>query len=193
MFYCSVEGWVLARISLLLFGWFFSACAYQWGPGERVMPGGYKSVFIPIFKNYSMEPGIEVDYTNALRREFERSKVAQVSDPGVSEVELDGEILSIGYAPGSILTGQPFPTGTVLAGSYEIRVSLKLTLKRRSDGKDLWHDVFNGSRSYTTPQVSMATINSVDPLYNLSARRQNLQIMAQTMMAEAHDRLSENF
>jgi len=170
-----------------------SSCAYKWGPGDRVIPGGYKYVFIPMFKNFSMEPGIEVYYTSALRREFERSQVAKVSDPGASEVELDGEIVSITYAPGSTLTGQPYPTGTVLAASYEIRVTMRLVLKRRSDGKDLWHSDFNGTRSYNAPQVSMATINSVDPLYNLSARRQNLQILAQTMMAEAHDRISETF
>jgi hypothetical protein len=158
-----------------------------------MIPGGYKLVSVPMFKNYSMEPGIEVYYTSALRREFERSRVAAVTDSNNAEVELIGEIMSITYVPQSPQTGGTYPTGTVLAGSYDIRALVKLTLKRKSDGKELWASSFSSTRNYGAPDVTMAGINTVDPLYGQSARRITIQTLSQTMMAEAHDRLSESF
>ncbi len=148
---------------------------------------------IPIFKNYTMEPGIEVDFTNAIRQEFERSRVARISEPERSEVVLVGELVTLDYvsqAPSQLST---LPTGTVLATQYDIRLLVKMTLKRKSDGVVLWTSEFNSSRSYLAPQVTMAGVNTVNPLYNLSARRQNITILSANMMAEAHDRLTENF
>jgi len=150
-------------------------------------------VHIPIFKNYTMEPGIEVDFTNAIRQEFERSRVARISEPERSEVVLVGELVTLDYvsqAPSQLST---LPTGTVLATQYDIRLLVKMTLKRKSDGVVLWTSEFNSSRSYLAPQVTMAGVNTVNPLYNLSARRQNITILSANMMAEAHDRLTENF
>jgi hypothetical protein len=157
------------------------------------MPGGYRQVFIPVFKNYSMEPGIEMDFTSAIRQEFERSRVARVSEPERAEVELVGEIKSVQYVPETPIQGGTLPTGTVLATAYEIRLEVKITLKRKSDGAVLWTSNFTNSRSYIAPQVTMAGVNTVNPLYNLSARRQNIQIISSAMMAEAHDRMTENF
>lgn len=177
----------------LVLGTALTGCAYSWGPGERAIPGGYKQVFIPVFKNYSMEPGIEVDFTNSLRLEFERSKVARLAGPETSEAEVLGEIMSVHYNPLVPNVGGTLPTGTVLASQYEIVLQVKVTLRRRSDLKVLWTSTFDNSRNYLAPQVTMAGVNSVDPLYNLSSRRQNIQQMSQNLMSQAYDRLSENF
>jgi hypothetical protein len=179
---------------MCVFSGIMSSCAsYRWGNGDRTIPGGYKTVFIPMFKNYSLEPGIEVYYTDALRREFERSEIATVTGSGESEVELRGEIKSLTYTAAIPLTGSNQPTGTVLAGTNDIHIEVKLSLIRRIDKKVLWEKGFVGLRTYSSPQVFAAGINSVDPLYNQSARRQNIQTLSQTMMAEAHDRISEGF
>ncbi|HRO68381.1 MAG TPA: hypothetical protein PL182_12500, partial [Pseudobdellovibrionaceae bacterium] len=63
----------------------------------------------------------------------------------------------------------------------------------RSDSEVVWEGRFRGERTYAAPQVHMAGVNSVNPLYNLSARRQNLDVLAQEMMIEAHSRMTENF
>jgi hypothetical protein len=172
----------------------WSGCAsYHWGSANRTLPGGYRQVFIPVFKNYTQEPGVEVDFTNAIRQEFERSKVARLSDPERAEVEILGELINLQYVPEAPIQGGTLPTGTVLATAYEIRLLVRITLKKKSDGSVLWTSDFTNSRSYIAPQATMAGINTVNPLYNLSARRQNIQIMSGSMMAEAHDRMTENF
>lgn len=171
-----------------------AGCSYRMGAPDRILPGGYKQVSIPIFKNYSQEPGIEVSFTNAMISEFSRSKSARVVEPIFAETQLIGEIVSVAYRPaGESISQDPLPTGTVLATTYSILIEVKVTLRRRSDGQVLYEGIFNREQPYNAPQVKQAGINTVNPLYNLSSRRQNIDLMAYDLMSEAHDRISENF
>jgi len=173
------------------------------GSPDRTLPGGYKQISIPIFKNLSQEPSIEVYFTNSLIQEFERSKIARVVDPNLAEAVLEGEIETVTYTPSgqnqgattapANPTGPSLPIGSVLAAQYQILITAKITVKRNSDKSILWTGVFNGERTYIAPQVLNPVINTVNPLYNLSARRQNIQAMASEMMQEAHNRITENF
>lgn len=163
-----------------------------------------------MFKNLSQEVGIEVYYTNSLIQEFERSKIARVVDPNLAEAVVEGEISSVTYTPSGQNQGATtppgpqsptvnnnnsvvLPTGTVLAAQYQILVTVKITVKRNSDKSVLWTGSFTGERTYIAPQVLNAVINTVNPLYNLSARRQNIQALSGEMMQEAHNRITENF
>lgn len=181
--YSLISGLILSVIS---------GCAYRWGASGRSLPGGYSQVYIPLFKNYSMEPGVEVSFTNQLKLQFERSKVARVSNEAQAEVILEGEILSIRYVPMASSASRQQPD-VVLVSTYDVQVDLAITLKRASDRTVLWQSFFKSARSYGAPQVSQGIINSVNPLYNLSARRQNIDLIASSMMNEAHDRISENY
>lgn len=170
----------------------FAGCAYKLGNPDRALPLGYTQISVPIFQNKTMEPGLEVSFTNALIQEFERSRVGKLVDKNQAEAVLEGSIREIKYVPGGKKeTG--LPQGSILATSYDITVVVSLQLKRLSDNKILWSGDFTRSRSYIAPQVTLPTINTVNPLYNLSARRQNFDILALDMMAEAHDRITENF
>lgn len=187
---------MIVLLRYLILSTLLTSCAYQAGFANRSLPGGYKQVYVPVFKNYTQEPGIEVDFTNSMRQELERSRIARMTNANQSEVELVGEISTLQYTPEnpqSSTTVTSLPTGTVLAYAYDIRLTVKLTLKRRSDGAPLWTTVVGGGRTYNAPRVTMAGINTVNPLYNLSARRQQIQIMSETMMAEGYERMTENF
>lgn len=173
-------------------------CAYRLGSGTRSLPGGYSQISVPIFKNKTQETGVEVGFTNALLQEFLRSKAGQVVDEPKAEVRVEGEITSITYTPESPVTrdtpaGRFLPKGAVLASRYRILTDVSLRVVRRSDSEVVWEGRFRGERTYAAPQVHMAGVNSVNPLYNLSARRQNLDVLAQEMMIEAHSRMTENF
>jgi hypothetical protein len=183
-------------ILLTIVGGLLTSCAYRLGSSERSLPGGAKLIAVPVFKNKTMEPGIEVAFTNALIQEFERSGVAKVSPLSMAEVRAEGHIESISYVPSGKRTSADLPllpTGAVLATEYRILVKAFVTILRNHDNKILWSGEFNGERTYSAPQVASATINTVNPLYNLSARRQNIETLSVNMMAEAHDRLTENF
>lgn len=183
---------------VILVALFLPACAYRLGGPPRALPGGYRQVYIPIFKNLTQEPGIEVGFTNSLIQEFERSRSARVVSPQYAEAQVEGEITSVQYIMGGSNEGRPdgplpLPTGSVLAAEYRILLNVRVTLRRKSDNAQLWQGSFQGERTYVAPQVTQAGINTVNPLYNLSARRQNIDSMAVDLMAEAHDRMSENF
>ena len=52
-----------------------AGCAYHAGSGDRQIPGGYRSIAVPVFKNQTNEPGIEAYFTNAMIVEIERARV----------------------------------------------------------------------------------------------------------------------
>jgi hypothetical protein len=113
--------------------------------------------------------------------------------PSQSEVQVEGTITTVQYVPASPQTGGTLPVGAVLATQYAIRVTTNVKLVRISDHSILWAGDFTDERTYVAPQVTEQGLNTVNPLYNLSARRQNIDVMASDMMSEAHERMTENF
>jgi hypothetical protein len=189
-----LKGFLLLSVSFSL----LSGCAYRLGTASRSIPGGYKQISVPVFKNRTQETGIEVAFTNSMIMEFQRSHIARVVDNALSEVAVVGSIDTVQYLPGAKRTSgdssAPYlPNGTVIASEYRILMSVTVRLVRQADGTELWSGSFTGERTYQAPQVTLAGVNSVNPLYNLSARRQNIDVMATDIMAEAHDRITENF
>ena len=174
-------------------------CAYHAGFAGRRIPGGYDQVAVPIFKNKTVDAGVEVYFTNALIRELERAKLARVVPKAEAQATLVGSIEKIEYAPGSPTKADPrvatnfLPEGTVLNAEYRILTTVRIELLRNSDQKALWSGTFQGEKSYATPRIGVTSLNTANALYNHSAHYQNLQVMAGDMMAEAHDRLTENF
>jgi hypothetical protein len=183
-------------LSLLAFS--LSGCAYHFGMSSRSLPGGYKYLSIPIFKNTTQETGIEVGFTNALIKEFERSQVGKITSESLSDVKIMGVINTVQYLPGTKIIadtdqGTYLPKGTVLANDYRILVTATVRVVRQADNTEIWSGSFSGERTYVAPKITLAGVNSANPLYNLSARRQNIDSVANDMMAEAHDRITENF
>jgi hypothetical protein len=187
----------LTVLSLFLVGFFQTSCAYQVGVKGRTLPGGYSVVEVPLFKNSSTEPGAEVAFTNSLIQEFEKNKVAAVQHEGGAPVVIRGEITNITYKPtGPIQKSEKaplLPDETVLATGYRVIMTSQVSLVEKATGKVLWTSELNGESFYSSPQVTVARVNSVNPLYNLSARRRVIETIAQDLMVEAHDRMTENF
>lgn len=173
-----------------------SACAYTGGFGNRALPGGYSLVSVPVFRNQTIEAGGEVYFTNALIRELERSKVVKIVSKSDAQATVEGVVENIAFVPGSkseAAPGNSLPAQTVLTTSYSVRVTTRITLRRNSDQVVLWTNVFEGERSYNAPQITLPGVNSANATYNHSARHQTIAALALDMMAEAHDRLTENF
>lgn len=176
---------------------FTTGCAYRIGRQDRRLPGDYNQVYVQMFKNLTFEPGVEVPFSNALIYEFERSKAAQNVDRGRAQVEVIGVIESLKLeGKGLRKAGDPGtrqPLGTVVATAYSLVLNVKVSLRRISDQKILWESAFSKEATYAAPLVMQGGLNTVNPLYNQSARRQNIETLASQMMSEAHDRMTENF
>ena len=166
------------------------------GDSDRQIPGGYRTVAIPVFQNKSMEAGIETAFTNALIREFERGRVGRVATRNEAQTTLEGSIDSVNYVVTTQVNKQYaafLGQNMLLNTEYRILLTTTLRLRRNSDQKVLWEGTFNGERSYLTPQIGQEGINSADAVYNQSARYQNIEAMASDLMNEAHNRITENF
>ena len=191
-----------ARLALaacaIIAGLLAQGCAYRAGMGDRQIPGGYRAIAVPVFKNMTFETGVETYFTNAMIREIERARVGKITDKSDAQVVLEGTVDSVRYVGGNTVSnaekgGKMLPNNTVLNLQYRILLTTTLRLRRAADQKILWEQSFNGERSYDTPQVAISGLNSVNATYNHSARYQNIQQMASDMMTEAHSRLTENF
>ena len=176
------------------------SCAYNLGYRERRLPGGYRTISIPVFQNITKEVGIEAYFTNSLIREFERSQVAKVSDKSKSPVYIEGTISSVTMtANGQTAANSKsaelkyLPKNTVLNTGYRVSVELYLKLIKSSDKKIIWEEKFVNERVFSAAQISVPVINSVNPLYNHNAKHQNITVLANETMREAHDRLTERF
>lgn len=175
-----------------------AGCAYRFGLSDRALPGGYTQVAIPVFKNSTQDVGIELYFTNALIRRFARSQVARVTDKETSPLTIEGVISKIETKPGPAKTNTDsqlpsLPDNAVLTTSYRLVVTTDLTLKRKSDERIIWKSSFQNEIEYFAPQVGTPIVNSVNATYNQSARQQKIAALAEEMMAEAHDRMTENF
>lgn len=186
--------------TILLFALIFStlSCAYRLGLSERALPGGYTQVAIPVFKNASQDVGIEMFFTNALIRRFSRSQVASVTNKEISPLTLEGNIVKIITEPGPAVTKGPrqfreLPEQVVLTTNYRLIVVAEIILRRKSDDKVVWQGTFNNERTYEAPRIGTAIVNSANATYNHNVRNQTIAVLADEMMAEAHDRMTENF
>lgn len=190
----SVE--VVARRVFYVISFMLAGCAYQWGSSERSLPGGYRQISIPVFANATQEVGIEVDFTNALIREFERSKVARVVNDQTAAVRLEGNVESLNLvadAPAKEEEITALPKDTAYFTQYRIFARTRLRLRRLSDQAVVWEGTFSNEKVYPTPRIGSAVVNSANALYNQSVRRDTVGSLAREMMEEAHDRMTENF
>lgn len=197
----------LSAISKMTLGLVFcallSSCAYRWGFADRKLPGAYDQVAVPIFENKSEEVGIEVDYTNAFVNRMERSKAARIVNKNLAPAIVEGSIQTVLVTLGPGVTGSGklsenkeiprLPENAVLTTQFNVVVIVKIQLRRASDQSVLWASTFRGEKSYQGPRIGTAIVNSANALYNQSARRDTIQRLAEEMMTEAHNRMTENF
>jgi hypothetical protein len=174
-----------------------SGCAYRFGLSERSLPGGYTQVAIPLFKNLTDEVGIEAPFTDSLIRRFARSQVARVTNRE-APLTLEGTIRRIETVSGPAVTNQKgqletLPEQAVLTTEYRLVVTTELILKRKSDERIVWQGSFTNEKVYPAPRIGVAVLNSADATYNQSVRMETITRLAEEMMAEAHDRITENF
>lgn len=180
---------------------FSSGCAYNWGNEARELPGGYNEVAIPVFINRTNVVAIEPKFTNYLIREFARSNTVKIVSKNVAPVFIEGELKKLQVIhEGQIDANErakanpiKLPDNTVLTTEYRLIMTANVKLVRTSDLKVLWAGEFKNERTYNAPQIGLEGINSANPIYNHSARVETIDLIAQDMMIEAHDRMTENF
>ncbi len=105
-------------------------CGYQMVGRETHVPAGLTSIAIPTFKNQTLEPGIEVPFTQGFLREFIQDQRIKVKDRETADAYLEGVINS--FRVNAVAFDR-----SGLATEYQATVWLNLTLKKRT-GETLW-------------------------------------------------------
>ena len=186
----------------IFFSLLISSCGYNWGPGNRGLPGGHKNVFIEIFKNKTHELGAEADFTQALKIEIEQSGFVKIALKKDAEIIITGDIINItnldsGSQPTffkvDYQTRQAHPYKAPMFTIYKMEISVNIKAIRASDKKVLWQSLVKGEKTYRGSQLSQQGIRSSNVLYNESRRRQTIKMIAKDMMEEAFDLLVEDF
>lgn len=182
---------------------FLTGCGYKVGQKFRSLPGGYQKISIPVIKNKSFEPGAEAIFIQALKEEFLRSTVLKVVSDSEAQVRLEGEIESIRNIPSesgkkaeentNANSTNYLPRGTVLATSYDLTMVINLRLKKISNQKILWESQYTSTRTYKASQVTIAGVNSVNPIYNQSAKKMILEVLSYDLSNQIYNNLTENF
>lgn len=182
-------------------------CAYKLGYSNRQLPGGHKKVAIPVFVNKTSYTGVEVPYTNSLRAQFAKSKVAKIVDKNHADAVILGTITNVDVGRGGFLNANDvdqayntntgdydeLPSNTLLITDYRVVVTVDVVIHSLKNDKQIWRGQFKGERAYTAPQVRSPSLNTANALYNTDARTQAMADISYDIMAEAHDRMSENF
>ncbi len=171
------------------------ACSsYEWGQRKRILPGGFTKATIPVFQNFSMNSGIEAFFTNHLTEEFHRSRVAEIVPKSQAEVMIVGEILGVKYTVESIdkLSGYANPD-IVLGRQFRVLARVHYKVIRLDNETVIWEDTLSNEKTFPASAVSIPGLNSTNALYNLSAKRINLEQLSRSMSIEAHARMIENF
>jgi len=110
---------------------------------ETHLPPGLTSIAIPTFLNQTLEPGIEVPFTQGFLREFINDRRVRVVDRGGADSVLEGviksfDIYSVAYDRSGIAT------------EYQTTVVIDLVLKKQN-GEILWKEQdFSETRWYRT-------------------------------------------
>lgn len=179
--------------ALFVFIFFVTGCAYRFGPHHRQLPGGHQKIFVKIFENRTQEVGIETEFTNACIQELSRSGVATVTNEAHADVVLEGVIHSVSYLGKSAVGFETTPgQQRSLFTEYQAQVNLVFKVFDQQK-KELWQGQIIGERNYKAPQMRTMGLSTANPLYNQSARRQVMKLIAKEIATETVGDMTENF
>jgi outer membrane lipopolysaccharide assembly protein LptE/RlpB len=135
-----------------------SGCGYHLAGKDTHLPPGVTSVAIPTLVNQTLEPGIEIVFTQAFLQEFIKDKRVKVVDRKEADSILEGVIKSF-----YVYSVSYDKSGYAL--EYQTVVTMDITLKRKN-GEILWQDkdVLEREWYQTNPSVIATEDNRVNAI-----------------------------
>lgn len=85
---------------MILFSLFSAGCPYQLvREGEVSLPGGIKSLAIPLAQNQTIEAGLDDMFTQELIKRFRSDGRVLILEPGMADAELRCQLLELKISP----------------------------------------------------------------------------------------------
>jgi hypothetical protein len=161
--------WVAAALALAA-----SGCGWHFAERTDAIPKELTTVAIPLWKNDTLEPGLEAIFTNAMLRQFAAKGWLDPVSPTNADTILEGRITSIDVQPLSF-------SSVAIELENRVTVVASVTLKRKKDQSVLWS---------TTRLVEAEEYDSTaDFNVNLRNKEQALRKVAVDMASTVHDQI----
>jgi outer membrane lipopolysaccharide assembly protein LptE/RlpB len=144
---------LLLRVLLLLplLGLLSGCAGYRLGNISGRDLQGVHSVYVPVVRNASLEPDIQMVATNAIIRRFESDGTLSVNQDANSDSELDVTITDVLRQPVRSST-----TDVLLTAEYQLTINAKATFVNRRLGRKIFENV---SVTGSTDFYSQADLN----------------------------------
>ena len=139
-------------------------CGYKMVGKETHLPPGVSSIAIPTFTSKTLEPGVEVPFTQAFLKEFIRDRRVKVVDRAEADSILEGIIKSF-----SIYSVSYDRSGYAL--EYRVNIVIDLTLKKRN-GDIIWRekDFLETLTYHASSDVLISEANKADAIQRIGRR-----------------------
>lgn len=164
----AMTRWVLFLSVAVLCG-----CGYRFTAGRGGLPGGIRSVCVPVMVNRTSEAGLEAFYTEDLRQALLHAGVLGGRD---CQARIEGELRDV--------TGGP----TIISNSGDLasyRISVTVHLKLVQNGKVLSETDARGTEDYLPAREQVG-----DVLQTELNRTQALRRIGPPMMRDGYERLA---
>jgi len=169
-----------SAVSLVLLVASCASCGYGIGYPRTGPVASASSVAVPIFANASHEAGVELIFTEALRRELALDPATGVRGAGDAELTITGTVAQLVSAPISFLQG-----GKGLAiGEYNVVAVVTVEARLKGKAAPVYANTFSGTEQY---------LSANDPSGTESNRRIAIGRLARRLMREAHEMMRAAF
>ena len=123
----SIQKFIICISFVMIWG-----CGYQMVGKETHVPPGLTSIAIPTFVNQTLEPGVEVPFTQGFLNEFINDRRVKVVERNKADSILEGIIKSLDiYSVAYDRSG--------IALEYQTTVVIDLTLRKQT-GEIIWKE-----------------------------------------------------
>jgi len=107
---------------------------------------GVRSVYVPVAKNTSLEPDLQMTVTNAIIRRFNDDGTLEVNQSSNADSELDITITNIEHTPVRSSTSD-----VLVTSQYQLTIQATVTYVNRRLGKKIFENIpVNGSTAFFT-------------------------------------------
>ncbi len=137
---------VLGLLALLAIGPLSGCAGYRVGNTSGRELQGVRSVYVPVAKNTSLEPDLQMTVTNAIIRRFNSDGTLEVNQNSNADSELDIVITNIEHKPYRSSTSD-----ILVTAEYQVTIHAKATYVNRRLGRKIFENIaVNGSTTFFT-------------------------------------------
>lgn len=131
----SATRTVLVLLSLLALGPLSGCAGYRVGNTSGRDLQGVRSVYVPVAKNSSLEPDLQMTVTNAVIRRFNNDGTLEVNQSSFADSELDIVITDVRQTPVRTSTSD-----ILVTAEYQLTIQATVTYVNRRLGRKIFEN-----------------------------------------------------